>query len=194
MHFPKLAEQNDSAAALATSIRDDPLDHRVGILVLAEPENCPARLSQSIVHVAIAADVLINLLRPERRVRRRVAVVLRATVPEAPVDDYDQPRPREQDLVAAPTIDYERMIDPEAVPRRCKARRTASSGPVSRPRFARIVARVPGLDTHDRPNAPFGPRSPGPPPAPSPPVPLPPRRTVPLLSCISAPPGSGGSG
>ncbi len=74
------------------------LGGRVDWNVLPDSYYLPAVLLQRRRRSPVALDVPAELLRPVLRVRPRDPAMLRATVPEAPVNEYRQPPTREDDV------------------------------------------------------------------------------------------------
>ncbi len=72
------------------------------VVVLPEAEDRPSRFPQGSVRVPVPRDIGGDLLGPERLVRRGRRVVLRAAVPEAPVDEDRDPWPAENQVGRAP--------------------------------------------------------------------------------------------
>lgn len=66
--------------------------------MLPDPDDRPARLGESLVGVAVAPSVRLDLLTPELRVVGRPCGVFRAPVPEAPVDHDDDSGPGEDEV------------------------------------------------------------------------------------------------
>lgn len=75
-----------------------------------ETQHQPARFSESLVRVLIPGPVTRDFFTPELHVCPRCCVVLRAAVPEAPVDKYRDSLSREDDVGTPPSVKRERVI------------------------------------------------------------------------------------
>lgn len=70
--------------------------------VLPDTHDSPTRAHQSFIGCLVTLDVAAQLRRPVPLVRRRLPAVLRANVPEAPVDENGDFLGRENDVWADP--------------------------------------------------------------------------------------------
>src|SRR5699024_3363246 len=75
-----------------------------GVLVLPEPEDAPSCVGERACGPEIAFSVRNDLRPPIGDVGLRLHVMLRAAVPEAPVDEDCDPNAREDDVRSAPAI------------------------------------------------------------------------------------------
>jgi hypothetical protein len=69
--------------------------------MLPDADDLPSCLGKGIIVVAVASDVAIELLGPVIGVRARRGPVLRAPMPEAPVNEHRDPLPGEYDVGSA---------------------------------------------------------------------------------------------
>lgn len=79
-----------------------------GVLMLPDAEAYPSSLSETLVSVTVTLDGLCHLLRPERGVRDRHRMVLRASMPKAAVEKYGDPGPCEHQISGPPDT-FERL-------------------------------------------------------------------------------------
>lgn len=87
-----------------------------GVLVLPHLHHGPACLCDLPPSRSVAASVGVNLGGPEVRIGLRNRVVLRATVPEAPIDVHGQPQAGKHDVGGTAYVAERRTVheEPEA--------------------------------------------------------------------------------
>jgi len=66
--------------------------------MLPNPHNLPSASGQSLIGIAIASSVGVDLVAPEFSIAFRPSAMLWATVPEAPIDEDSHFRPRENNV------------------------------------------------------------------------------------------------
>jgi hypothetical protein len=88
-----------------------PARRLVGIVVLPDPQDCPARGDESSVICAIALDVSLQLLPPILAVGHRLKSMHRAAMPEAAVDEDRDASPTEHQVGPdTPAVEVEPAI------------------------------------------------------------------------------------
>lgn len=84
--------------------------------MLPHADNSPSELSESPVGVLVPSFVPLELPLPPLLVGRRSSAVLRAAVPEAPVDEHRQPLFREGDVDLSSGKPFDLELDAEPPP------------------------------------------------------------------------------
>jgi hypothetical protein len=82
-------------------------------LVFPDTYRDPASFLQAIVGVYVSRAIRLDFVAPPRGVRLRPCSVFGTAVPEAPIDKYRDPLPREHDVGSSPQPRYYRSFNAE---------------------------------------------------------------------------------
>lgn len=107
--------------------------------MLPNPDDRPSGLCEPAIGISIPSSIRFNLGAPELAVAVRLGCVLRASVPEAAVNEDGDPRWAEDDVNSAATVSEHGPIDSEPQPagmQRPPQRNFGAGVPASYPRHA----------------------------------------------------------
>lgn len=89
----------------------DPAGRGIRVLVLPDSDDAPAAGPKGSVRIGVAGPVGNDLATPELRIGPRPGSVLRATVPEASVDEDSDSRPAKDDIGSTSSLWQRLCID-----------------------------------------------------------------------------------